>query len=138
MAIAGTFALALALSAGVGLPGGGGATPTDAAGGGGAMGSCLRYDPSILPTFDIVFDGTVSAIDGDRVTFDVGTGWKGADGSITLTAPDSNIALTGPAPEFSVGGRYLVTAAGSAINSCGYTLEYEAGTAADWAAAFAR
>ncbi len=137
VAIAGAFALALAFSAGFGLPGGGGATPTDPVGGGGAIGSCIRYDPSILPTFDIVFDGTVSGIDGDQVTFDINTGWKGADGSITLTAPESSIALTGPAPEFSVGGRYLVTAAGAAINTCGYTLDYDAATAADWAAAFA-
>jgi hypothetical protein len=40
-------------------------------------------------------------------------------------------------PDFEVGGRYLVTAAGSTINSCGYTLDYDADTAADWAAAFA-
>ena len=105
-----------------------------AAGGGAA--SCIRYDPSTLPTFDIVFDGTVTAIDGDQVTFDVQTGWKGADDSITLTAPESNIAITGPAPEFKVGGRYLVTAAGSTMNSCGYTLDYDADTAASWAAAF--
>lgn len=135
--IAGAFALALAFSAGFGLPGGGGPTPTDpAGGGGGAIGSCIRYDASILPTFDVVFDGTVTAVDGDRVTFDVNTGWKGADGSITLTAPESNVALTGPTPEFSVGGRYLVTAAGANINTCGFTLDYDADTAAEWAAAF--
>ena len=40
-------------------------------------------------------------------------------------------------PDFEVGGRYLVTAAGSNINACGYTLDYDADTAADWAAAFA-
>lgn len=139
VAIAGAFALALAFSAGFGLPGSGGATPTDpvdGGGGGGAIDSCIRYDPSNLPTFDVVFDGTVTGIDGDQVTFDINSGWKGADGSITLTAPESNIALTGPAPEFSVGGRYLVTAAGTAINTCGYTLDYDAATAADWAAAF--
>lgn len=144
VAIAGAFALALAFSSGFGLPGGGGATPTDPGstpgtdpdGGGGAIASCIRYDPSILPTFDVVFDGTVTAVDGDQVTFDVNTGWKGASGSITLTAPESNIALTGAAPEFSVGGRYLVTAAGTNINTCGFTLDYDADTAAEWAGAF--
>ena len=64
-------------------------------------------------------------------------GWKGVDDSITLTAPDANVALTGPVPDFEVGGRYLVTAAGSNINSCGYTLDFDEETAADWAGAFA-
>jgi hypothetical protein len=156
LALAGALALAIALGSGLGTPAPSGgpiavnptpsqnpADPTTdpiAGGGGGAAGggaaSCIRYDPSILPTFDIVFDGTVTAIDGDQVTFNVKTGWKGADGSVTLTAPESNIAITGPAPEFKVGGRYLVSAAGSTINTCGYTLDYDADTAAAWAAAF--
>lgn len=115
--------------------------PTDAPSvdpnsGGGGMASCIRYETSILPTFDIVFDGTVTAVDGDQVTFDINTAWKGVDGSITLTAPSASVALVGPMPDFTVGGRYLVTAAGSNINSCGFTLDYDAATAASWAAAF--
>ena len=145
LALAGAVALAVALGYNLGTPApaGGGPvavnpTPTpDPAAGGGGMASCLMYDPATLPTFDIVFDGTVTAVDGDQVTFDVNTGWKGADDSITLTAPDTDIALLGPMPDFKVGGRYLVTAAGPNINSCGYTLDYDAATAADWAAAFA-
>ena len=112
-------------------------TPTqNPAAGGGGLASCLAYDPANLPTFDTVFDGTVTAVDGDQVTFDVTDGWKGADGSITLTAPQIDVALVGPLPDFEVGGRYLVTAAGSTVNACGYTLDYDAETAAAWAAAF--
>jgi hypothetical protein len=33
--------------------------------------------------------------------------------------------------------RYLVSAAGSNINACGYTLDFDADTATRWAAAFA-
>ena len=149
LAVAGALALAIAFGSNLGAPAPGGGpiaanpTPSEdptssenpAAGGG--MASCLMYDPATLPTFDIVFDGTVTAVDGDQVTFDVNEGWKGADGSITLTAPDTNVALLGEMPDFKVGGRYLVTAAGSNINACGYTLDYDADTAADWAAAFA-
>jgi hypothetical protein len=137
LAIAGAFALAIVAGSGFGgqLPGS--PTPTDPGSGGGGMASCLAYDPAILPTFDIVFDGTVTKVDGNQVTFDVNTGWKGAAGSITLTAPTTDMALTGPVPDFEVGGRYLVTGAGSDINSCGYTLDYDAASAADWAAAFA-
>jgi hypothetical protein len=148
LAVVGVIALAFAIALGNGF---GAQTPppiaanptpseapdpngTPAAGGG--MASCLVYDPANLPTFETVFDGTVIAINGDQVMFTVNDGWKNADGSITLTAPQVDIALTGPLPEFTVGGRYLVTAAGSTINACGYTLDYDADTAAKWAAAF--
>ena len=87
--------------------------PSENPAAGGGVASCLAYDPANLPTFDIVFDGTVTAVDGDQVTFDVNEGWKGADGSITLTAPQVDVALVGPMPDFQVGGRYLVSAAGS-------------------------
>ena len=147
LALAGAIALAIALGSGLGTPAPAGGpvaanpTPSEnssenpAAGGG--LASCLAYDPANLPTFDIVFDGTVTAVDGDQVTFDVNEGWKGADGSVTLTAPQVDVALVGPVPDFQVGGRYLVSAAGSDINACNYTLDYDAATAADWAAAFA-
>jgi len=65
------------------------------------------------------------------------TGWKGVDGRVSLTAPGTSVALVGPMPDFEVGGRYLVTAAGGNINGCGYTLAFDADTAATWAAAFA-
>jgi hypothetical protein len=138
LAAAGALALAIALGSGLGVqaPGGVGSNPTDNPGAGGGVASCLAYDPASLPNFDIVFDGTVTAVNGDKVTFDVNNGWKGVDGSVTLTAPQVDVALTGPAPDFAVGGRYLVTAAGSTINACGYTLDYDAAAAADWAAAF--
>jgi len=103
---------------------------------GGGVASCLVYDPANLANFDSVFDGTVTAVDGDQVTFKVNEGWKGADGSITLTAPPVDIAISGPLPAFTVGSRYLVTSSGSTISACGYSLDYDAATAAKWAAAF--
>lgn len=144
-ALVGAFALAIGFGSGFGVqqPGPIAAVPTPTADiptddpGGGGMASCIMYDPALLPTFDIVFDGTVTGIEGDQVTFQVGTGWKGVDGSLTLTVPGTSVALTGPMPDFEVGGRYLVTAAGSNVNGCGYTLAYDAATAATWAAAFA-
>ena len=142
LAIAGAVALAIAFGSGLGTPAPTGGpvaanpTPSENPAAGGGMASCLMYDPANLPTFDKVFDGTVTAVEGDQVTFDVNTGWKGAEGSVTLTAPNVDIALVGPMPEFKVGSRYLVTAAGSTINACGYTLDYDAATAAAWAAAF--
>ena len=143
LAAAGALALAVALCSGFGFgapapgPIAANPTPSENPAAGGGMASCMMYDPATLPTFDIVFDGTVTAVNGDQVSFDVNTGWKGVDGTVTLTAPDVDVALLGDMPDFEVGGRYLVTAAGSNINACGYTLDYDADTAADWAAAFA-
>ena len=141
LGLAGVLALAIALGSGLGpqQPGSIGSVPTPSSDpvGGGAMASCIMYDPAILPTFDTVFDGTATAIDGDRVTFAVNAAWKGVGSSVTLTAPSTSVALLGPVPDFEVGGRYLVTAAGSNINACGYTLEFDAETAATWAATFA-
>lgn len=146
LALAGALVFAIALGSGFGLGGaspdpiGAGPTPTQDPAGGGAAGggaaSCLVYDPANLPNHDVVFDGTVTAIDGDQITFDVNEGWKGAEGSITLTAPVVDVAISGPLPAFEVGGRYLVTAVGDTINACGYTLDYDEATAAEWAAAF--
>ncbi len=111
--------------------------PSIDTGSGVGMASCLMYDPAILPTFDVVFDGTVTAVDGGVITFAVNTGWKGVDGAVTLTSPSEGVALIGSVPDFEVGGRYLVTAAGTSINACGYTLDFDTGTAASWEAAFA-
>ena len=142
LAVVGVVALAIAFGSGLGTPApsagpiAANPTPSENPAAGGGMASCLVYDPANLPTFDKVFDGTVTAVNGDQVTFDVNTGWKDAEGSVTLTAPNVDVALVGPMPEFKVGNRYLVTTAGSNINACGYTLDYDAATAAAWAAAF--
>ncbi len=141
LALSGVLALAVLVGNGLGAPApsptdGPTAGPTDGPVVGGGMASCLRYEPAILPTFDVVFDGIVTAIDGDRITFDVKNGWKGVDNNVTLTAPDSSPTLLGPSPDFKVGGRYLVTAAEGNINSCGFTLDFDAKIASEWAAAF--
>ena len=120
-------------------PGGPTAQPTDVGGsiGGGGMASCLAYDPASLPMFDITFDGTVTAVNGDQVTFAVNTAFKGVAGdTITLTSAQGDVALMGPGIDFEVGGRYLVSGAGSDVNGCGFTLPYSDTDAAAWAAAF--
>ena len=102
LAAAGALALAVALGSGFGFgapaqgPIAANPTPSENPAAGGGMASCLMYDPATLPTFDIVFDGTVTAVNGDQVSFDVNTGWKGVDGTVTLTAPDVDVALTRP------------------------------------------
>ena len=123
-----------------GTPGEPTAQPTDIGGGiggGGGLASCLVYDPASLPMFDLAFDGTVVAVNGDQITFQVNTDFKGGAGdTITLTSAQGDTALVGPGIDFEVGGRYLVSGAGSDVNHCGFTLPYSDVDAAAWAAAF--
>ncbi len=116
------------------------AQPTDTGGGignGGGMASCLAYDPTIVPTFDLAFDGTVTVVNGDQVTFAVNSDFKGGAGdTITLTSAQGDPALAGPGIDFEVGGRYLVSGAGTDVNICGFTMPYSDADAAAWAAAF--
>ena len=100
------------------------------------MASCLGYDPSILPTFISVFDGTVTAVDGDEVTFKVNDGWKGVDGQRHADGPagrrrDSRDRRPRSRSVVAISSRRRARRSAP----CGYTLDYAA-TAAKWAAAF--
>lgn len=105
--------------------------PSVALGGGGATASCLPFTPESLAMFPVAFDGRVSAIDGDRVTFEVETWFRGGDRDrVTVTAPDlvpSSAALVGGVG-FEEGERYLVSGddqGGRIVPAvCGFTLTY--------------
>ncbi|MEO7229494.1 MAG: hypothetical protein ABIZ30_02750 [Candidatus Limnocylindrales bacterium] len=154
LAIFGAAFAALALVAIVGLPKMFGADPTQVAviptagvptdappdsgpiTGGGGMAMCIQYDHSILVTFGLVFDGTVTAVNGDQVTFAVNAGFQGAEESeITLTNPAGELSADGSVG-LEVGARYLVAGNESTIVGCGYTQPYDPAEAAAWAAAF--
>jgi len=120
----------------------------DVAGGSGrALGSpfasCLEFSVETLALAPIAFDGTVSSIDGGRVTFDVERWYRGGDGDTVTVAAQS---LIDGAPEleggvgFVEGRRYLVSAddsTGPIVPAiCGFTVEYDEGMADTWARAF--
>lgn len=137
-----TAAAAIALLM-FGLKGTGpGVTPSDggiSAGGGGGMASCIRFDLDTLAQQEYAFDGTVTAIDGESVTFAVGTWYRGSgDASVTLTEVGlgSGVITSVILVDFEVGGRYLVSGAGGIVTGCGYSQAYDASAAADWATAF--
>lgn len=128
-AAVGVVAFVLLLNRG-GAPGGG---P------GSGIGSCVAtYSLSTLAARDFAFDGTVAAIDGDRVTFRVGQAFKGdLGGEVTLTATGmtgTSVTSAG-GPTLAVGGRFLVAGDDTFAWACGFTQPYDAGVAADWAAA---
>lgn len=114
-----------------------GITPGGSVGTGSA--ACVeQYSPTTLANRSFAFDGTVSAIDGEQVTFTVGTAYRGAaGGTITLDAPGmTGTAITSAGgPNLAVGERYLVAGDDQFVWACGYTQPYDAAVAAEWAAA---
>jgi hypothetical protein len=134
VAALGALALVLAF-------GGGGSAPGIAPGGSTGTGSaaCVEpYSPTAITHRTFAFDGTVSAINGEQVTFTVGTAYRGAaDGTITLEAPGmTGTAITSAGgPNLALGQRYLVAGDDHFAWACGYTQPYDAAVAAEWQAA---
>jgi len=93
--------------------------------------------------FAVAFDGTVTEIDGDQVTFDVERWYRGGEGdTVTVTAPDlipNAEALVGGIG-FEEGERYLVSADdqdGKITPAvCGFTVTYSDETAEVFEQAF--
>jgi hypothetical protein len=114
-------------------------TGSDPGSGGGTM-MCIQWSVEELQARDFAFDGTVTGISGDQITFAVNDVFWGVDGaSITLTGgagmlSEEGIALDG-GPLMVVGDRYLVSGDETFAWTCGFTEVYDEATAAAWAAA---
>lgn len=128
-ALAAVAALVVAVAGIVTLGEGPGATPEAApplelnAGGEDAMASCIMFSPEELARVaEIAFEGTVTAVDGPKVTLAVNEWFKGGEASneVILNAPLGMEALIGGIP-FEVGGQYLITAQGGNVNYCGFS-----------------
>ncbi len=90
---------------------------------GDALASCLVFDVATLADMSPAFAGTVTAIDGERVTLAVDRWYAGGDAAeVTLVGPHGLEALIGGI-DFRVGGEYLITAANGVVNYCGYSGE---------------
>ena len=130
-------AAALAIAVLLGGRAGGWFGPIPTTGPGNAM--CVeQYSLTTLGNRGIAFDGTVTAISGDRVTFAIGTGYRGVTGTtISLNAPGmTGTAVTSAGgPNLIPGGRYLVAGEAGFAWACGFTQPYDASVAASWAAA---
>ena len=118
---------------------GGGSAPGVVPGASGGIASCVEpYSPTAVANRAFAFVGTVTAIDGERVTFSVDRAFRGAEaGTITLDAPGmtgTTITSAG-GPNLAVGERYLVAGDDHFAWGCGYTQPYDDAVAAEWAAA---
>ena len=136
-ALVGAIALAFAFRGGAALPR---SQPEGSVGTGSAM--CVeQYRLATLANRTFAFDGTVSAVDGDRVTFTVHEVYRGADGSqVTLDAAGmtgTSITSAG-GPNLHIGERFLVAGDDHFVWACGFTQPYDAATAEEWAATLDR
>ena len=100
------------------------------------VGSCVEsYSLSSLSNRELAFDGTVSAISGNEVTFTVNVWYKGGtESTVTL---DGNGMVGGAitsagGPNLNIGERYLVAGDGGFVWSCGFTQPYDPGLAQQW------
>jgi hypothetical protein len=112
---------------------------TPGSSGGGGMGMCIQYDREQLAQQEYAIDGTVTAIDGESVSFAVARWYRGnGGGAVTLTEVGlgGGVTTSGSLVNFEVGGRYLVSGSGGVITGCGYSQPYDEAAAADWASVF--
>jgi len=128
--IAGVAAIALLLSSG--------GAPDRVDDPGTGIGSCVEtYSTETLANRDFAFDGIVTGINGDRVTFSVNESFAGdpsTEASVTLSAPGmSGTSVTSAGgPTLTVGDRYLVAGDDEFVWPCGFTQPYDESVAAEW------
>ncbi len=90
-------------------------------GGGESLASCLVFDVATLAQMSPAFEGTVTNVDGERITLDVDRWFAGGDAEqVTLIGTAGMEALIGGIA-FQEGGQYLITAADGQVNYCGYS-----------------
>lgn len=136
-ALAGAAALAVVAAVAVLLNTGG--TPAPSQEPGPNVGSCVEtYSPEALASRDFAFDGTVTGIEGDSVTFTVNDAFRGdLSATITLEAAGmtgSSVTSAG-GPSLAKGQRYLVAGDDRFVWACGFTQPYDDAIAAEWAEA---
>ena len=111
-------------------------TPTQGPSTGPMSAMCVeQYSVDTLKHRGFAFDGTVTSLSGDEVTFSVGERFLGSLGaSVTLTAAGmtgTSITSAG-GPNLAVGDRYLVAGDDHFVWACGFTQPYDASVAAQW------
>lgn len=110
------------------------------AGGPGLAGCVEFYDLTTLANRRLALDGTVVAAEGDAVTLDVSTWYRGGDTSqVTLRGASGLVGLnsSGDPVPLQPGTRLLVAGDDGFAWSCGFTQPYDDQVAQQWAQAFA-
>lgn len=93
-----------------------------------------QYSLETLTNRDVAFAGTLTAVEGDTLTFSVDEVFRGDVGdeaqlggasSITAISPDNDAPV-------AVGDRLLVAGSGGFAWGCGFTMPYDEATAQQW------
>jgi hypothetical protein len=114
-------------------------TPPGSSIGPGSAACVEQYSTATLANRTIAFDGTVSAIAGDRVTFAVNHAYRGVTGTtVTLdaTGMTGTTVTSAGGPNLTMGERYLVAGEATFVWSCGFTQPYEPDVAVTWSRVF--
>lgn len=91
------------------------------AGGEDPMAMCIVFSVEELAKAPVAFEGTVASVDGNTVTLEVDTWFKGGETSqVVLNAPQGLEALI-DGFAFEEGGQYLITAYDGNVNYCGFS-----------------
>ncbi|HEY6627884.1 MAG TPA: hypothetical protein VI193_02745, partial [Acidimicrobiia bacterium] len=91
------------------------------AGGDDPMAMCIMFSVEELAKAQMAFEGTVSSVDGNVVSLDVDTWFKGGDAAqVVLNAPQGLEALI-DGFAFEEGAQYLITAYDGNVNYCGFS-----------------
>jgi hypothetical protein len=102
---------------------------------------CMMVTPKTLSRFDSAFEATVTSLDGREATLKIEKWYAGSAAAKQSTqahltsATQSMTELVGSV-KFKEGGRYLITATGSEMTSCGFSAPWTQGLADQYAAAF--
>ncbi|MBI2708346.1 MAG: hypothetical protein HYX34_01425 [Actinobacteria bacterium] len=105
----------------------------------GSLSCVTRYDLTTLVDREVAFEGTVTRVAGDSVTFTVDRAFKGVEGStVTLRGAEvlGGTTSAGPGVDLSPGSRLLVSGDGGFAWGCGFTRPWDGATASRWAGAF--
>jgi hypothetical protein len=87
------------------------------------MAMCIQFSVEELAKAPLAFEGTVTSVEGETITLDVDTWFKGGDAEqVVLNAPAGMEALIGGIP-FVEGTQYLITAYEGNVNYCGFSGE---------------
>ncbi len=120
---------------GVTDPGDGTAVANPGETAGGRSASCIGYSAEELLMRQFAFEGTVTAIDGERITFAVERNFSGDTGTeVTLNADSTLLNELYTDFEFVVGQRYLVSGDGEFAWGCGFTVPHAPAMEAEWEA----
>jgi hypothetical protein len=120
---------------GDGRPGENNAVANPGETGGGLSASCIGFSPVELQMRQFAFEGTVVAIDEERITFAVDRNFSGETNTeVTLNADSTLLNEMYTDFEFVVGERYLVSGDDEFAWGCGFTVPHSDEMAAEWEA----